>query len=94
MVDIPPPLAPIQSHAILKESLSHQASPFSQPRSTGTPLSQMRHNKPFSILSRSTTLGGESHWGRTPPLPPRRTNSRLSLLSPTVRVSYNFYGLF
>ena len=91
MVDIPPPLAPIQSHAILKESLSHQASPFSQPRSTGTSLSQMRHNKPFSILSRATTLSGESHWGRTPPLPPRRTNSRLSLLSPTVRVSYNFY---
>ena len=87
MADIPPPLAPIQSHAILRESLSHQPSPFSQPRSNNAPLSQTRQPKPFPILSRSSALGGESHWGKTPPLPPRRSNSKLSLLSPSVRVS-------
>jgi hypothetical protein len=94
MADIPPPLAPIQSHAVLRESLSHQPSPFSQPRSNGAPLSQMRQQKPFPILSRSATLGGESCWGKTPPLPPRRTNSKLSLLSPTVRVGYNNIYIF
>ncbi len=54
-VVIPPALPPVQSHAVLEESLGHHL-----PR---TPLRTPKFPE----------------WGKTPPVPPRRTNSKLSL---------------
>ena len=65
IADMPPCPAPVQSHAILEESLGHQIPIAPLPR---TP---MRRPK-FSGLD----LGKIA-----PPLPPRRTSSKLSLFS-------------
>lgn len=62
IADIPPPLAPVQSHALLEESLGHVIPPL--PR---TP-------------ARTQKFRGSSDWAKSPPLPPRRTSSKLSLL--------------
>jgi len=63
IADIPPPLAPVQSHAVLEESLGHHLPPL--PRNV-----------------QKLSVGGGDGWGKTPPLPPRRTSSKLSLTSP------------
>ena len=71
--DIPPPLPPVQSHAVLQESLGHEI-----PR---TPL--LRTAQPHSSRNKLfKPVLDTSDWGKTPPLPPKRTSSKLSLLPP------------
>ena len=57
IADIPPPPAPVQSHALLEETFGHQLPPIVR-----------------------KTMSSEGSLGKTPPLPPRRTSSKLSLL--------------
>ena len=73
-VIIPPPLAPIQSHAILEKSLGHEIPPI-QPR--GTPATHKRSTLKF---------GGNNNGGPySAPTLPTRTHSKLTMQQHTVR---------
>lgn len=82
--DIPPPLPPVQSHAVLQESLGHEI-----PRTPLLRKAQLQSKSHLHHGLGSATSGrgklfkpslDSSDWGRTPPLPPKRTSSKLSLL--------------
>lgn len=92
MGEMPPIPAPVQSHALLEESLGHEIpfvhlprTPMARPKFTGTNAMGLNDDHDRFKFSLLIISGLDLNRAIGPPLPPRRTSSKLSLVSGPTR---------